>query len=256
MPDSAHPPLVFVHGAFVGPWSWAPFVSWFEARGFEVHTPALRHHDGAAVRGALDGVGLEDYAADLAALIAALPALPVLIGHSLGGLLCQKLAARGLARAVVLLASAPPHGILPGPGEIGARMTLLGMAGDFWRRTVRPDFQLAHYALERFPADRREALFSRFVPESGRALFESLFWEFDHARASDVPPARMRVPLLSAIGSEDRVFAPETARSIAARYPGPTSFQILPGLGHYLLGEPGAESLPAFLEGWIRRALA
>ena len=250
------PPIVFVHGAFVGGWIWAPFVTWFTSRGFEVHAPDLRHHEAGAPRDALHDVGLEDYTDDLAHLVEGLREAPVLVGHSLGGLICQKLAARGLARALVLLASAPPHGILPGPGELAARLALMGSVGVHLRKSVRPKFALAEYAMHRFPPPVREALFHRFVPESGRALFESLFWEFDHTRASEVPPLRVRVPVLSAIGSDDRLFSQTTARAIAQRYSGPSSFHVFAGLGHYLIGEPGAETIPAFVEGWLRRALA
>ena len=250
------PPIVFVHGAFAGGWSWAPFVAWFTHRGFEVHAPNLRHHEPNAPRGALHDVGLEDYTDDLAGLVEGLSEAPVLVGHSLGGLICQKLAARGLARALVLLASAPPHGILPGPGEVAARLALMGSMGMHLRKSVRPKFALAEYAMDRIPPPMREPLFRRFVPESGRALFESLFWELDHTRASEVPPRRVRVPVLSAIGSEDQLFSQATARAIAHRYPGPSTFHVFPGLGHYLIGEPGAETMPAFVEGWLRRALA
>lgn len=249
------PPIVFVHGAFVGGWTWEPFVRWFGRRGFEVHAPNLRHHEPGAPRGALHNVGLEDYTDDLALLIEGLREPPVLVGHSLGGLLCQKLAARGLACALVLLASSPPHGILPGAGEIAARMVLMGSAGMHLRKSVRPKYALAEYAMDRFPRPMRDALFRRFVPESGRALFESLFWELDYTRAAEVPPLRVKVPVLSAIGSDDRLFSQATARAIAHRYPGPSSFHVFPGFGHYLIGEPGAETMPAFVEGWLRRAL-
>jgi pimeloyl-ACP methyl ester carboxylesterase len=255
MASGQPPPIVFVHGAFVGGWIWAPFRAWFRHRGFDVHTPDLRHHQPDAPRGALHGVGLEDYTDDLQALVEGLGQAPVLVGHSMGGLVCQKLAARGLGRALVLLAASPPAGILPGPGEMAARLTLMQSAGMHLRKSVRPKLALAEYAMDRFPPPMRQQLFRRFVPESGRALFETMFWELDHTRAAHVPASKVAVPVLSAIGSEDRLFSTMTARAIASRYPGPASVHVFPGLGHYLLGEPGAETMPAFVEGWLSRAL-
>ena len=61
----------------------------------------------------LGRTSLLDYAADLEKLIAGLDDKPVLVGHSMGGLLAQMLAARGLARACVLLAPSAPWGVLP-----------------------------------------------------------------------------------------------------------------------------------------------
>ena len=56
---------------------------------------------------------LLDYAADLEREILALPERPVIIGHSMGGLLAQILAARGLCSRLVCLTPAAPRGIFP-----------------------------------------------------------------------------------------------------------------------------------------------
>ncbi len=47
---------------------------------------------------------IADYTRDMTAFIARLPEPPVIVGHSMGGLIGQQLAAQGLARALVLLA--------------------------------------------------------------------------------------------------------------------------------------------------------
>ena len=68
---------------------------------------------GLSVDPAFAGTGLADYLADLSQVIENLDSPPVLLGHSMGGLLAQLLAAKGLARAAILLTPTPPWGVLP-----------------------------------------------------------------------------------------------------------------------------------------------
>src|ERR1700712_4043939 len=101
-PKAARPPIVMIHGAFCGPWTFDQFRAPFEAAGYTVHAPALRFHAmGTKPARALGATSLLDFAQDLADFIATLPAPPILIGHSLGGLLAQMLAAKVKAPALV-----------------------------------------------------------------------------------------------------------------------------------------------------------
>jgi pimeloyl-ACP methyl ester carboxylesterase len=171
-------PVVMIHGAFCGAWSFAPWRPVFEARGFAVHTPTLRHHasrEEAARR--LAGVSLRDYAADISALINALDSPPVVIGHSLGGLLAQMLAATLGVRALVLLAPLAPLGIFPSTPFECVTMQALLLEGAFWKKILPPHQAIAAaHAFDCVPEPDRAAFLERLVPESGLALFESMYW--------------------------------------------------------------------------------
>ena len=84
----------------------ANFRTHFEALRWQCHSPAYRHHDRPLSEESstlLAGASIADYVEDVAAAVAKLDAQLILVGHSLGGVVAQKLAARGLARAIVLL---------------------------------------------------------------------------------------------------------------------------------------------------------
>jgi len=248
--------MVMVHGAFVGGWCWTPFARHFEARGWRCIAPDLRHHQPGASMDELGSTSLTDYVADLEQLILKLDELPVLVGHSMGGLLCQKLAAMGLARALVLLAPSPPWGILPSSqAEIEARLGLMTMPG-FWTRAIAPSWHVAtERALDRLSPEAQSAAYSGFVPESGRALFEMLFWELDLSHASAVATRDVTCPVLLTVGDADRVIAPATVRSIARKYRHHANFHSFAGHSHFLFGEPGFEHIPAFCDGWLGHVL-
>ena len=87
--------IVMVHGAFCGGWAFEQFRTPFEAAGFEVIAPDLRGHQDGAPGSAVVGVSMSDYAADIARLCAEQPEPPVLLGHSMGGLVAQLGGAEG-----------------------------------------------------------------------------------------------------------------------------------------------------------------
>lgn len=108
--------ILFIHGMFMTGRSWAPWIERFEARGFRCHAPSWPGHDGAAaeLRAAPDPqlatLGLADVVAAVRAVACALEA-PILVGHSMGGLVVQLLLQQGIGARGVAIAPAPPHGV-------------------------------------------------------------------------------------------------------------------------------------------------
>ena len=252
------PPLVMIHGAFVGPWSFGNFRTPFEAAGYTVHAPVLRHHDhGMHPPRELGAVSLVDYAKDLAAFIDDLGDTPVLVGHSLGGLLAQMLAAKGKARALVLLAPCAPWGILPSTlFEIASAQAMM-LNGPMWNRILKPDYDVAASAsLDRLSTPERKRVFAQFVPESGRATFEIMHWGWDATRAAHVDAAKVKCPVWCAVGEHDKINPPGTVRRVAARYGKRASFHEIRGHSHWLLGEDGWQQIAAAALGWLDAALA
>ncbi len=90
--------IVMIHGANEGAWCFDTFKEVFEGLGWTCHAPDLIGHGTKAVDGGknLVGVGMADYRAELEAFLETVPPRPVLLGHSMGGVLAQQLAARGL----------------------------------------------------------------------------------------------------------------------------------------------------------------
>ena len=241
-----------IHGAFCGPWSLQGLQEKFEAAGYAVAAPALRFHNGKRPPAALGTTGLADYAADLEQEIRALKQPPILVGHSMGGLLAQMLAARTPVAALVLLAPSAPWGVPPTTlFEIGAAQSMHLQPG-YWNQILEPsrDVALAH-SLEKLPRHMRDEVFGRFVPESGRATFEIMNWGLDFRQASTVDADAVKAPLLFITGSEDRINPPSTVAKIAALYKERAAAEVLDGMGHWLIGEPGWERLAARSLEWL-----
>jgi non-heme chloroperoxidase len=249
-------PIVMLHGAFCGPWAMAGLKQKFVEMGYGVTTPCLRFHDTASPPAALGITGVADYAADLEDEIAALDTPPILVGHSMGGLLAQILASRRPAAALVLLAPSPPWGVPPATlGEISAAQAMFLNPG-FWTKVLEPNRDIAFsQSLNCLPRDQRGAVFDSFGKESGRAMHEIMHWALDMQRTTEVPADAVRCPILCITGSEDRVNSPGTVARIAALYSDRATNEVLPGIGHWLIGEPGWEKLAERTLAWLDEKL-
>jgi pimeloyl-ACP methyl ester carboxylesterase len=251
-------PVVLIHGAFAGPWSMENFTTFFRDLGWTCHAPALRFHDadpGAVPDPDLAGTSIEDYTDDIAAFVQTLDAPAILVGHSMGGVIAQKLAARGLARAVVLLNGSVSWGILPSTDEERAVGTGLMASGPFWETTLRMEFDMmADLALNRLDAAAQRATFARLGPESGRAIFELFFWIFDDRHTTRIDYEKVKCPVLVVSGSDDRGVSGHTARQIATRHGAGATFFEATGFGHYLMLEPGWQAVATRCAEWMSAA--
>jgi len=242
--------IVMVHGAFCGGWAFEQFRAPFEAAGFGVLAPDLRGHGADEPGNRVSGVSMSDYAADIAALCAAQAEPPVLLGHSMGGLVAQLAARKARVRALVLLAPSPPWGVATSSFEEAATAFGVQMMGAFSSGAMEPDRSLMRtYSLDRMPKAEREAAVARLRPESAAAIRETLNWWLDPFMTTSVGPGPIGAPALVICGERDVVHAPATARATAERIG--AGYQGMPGMSHWLVGEPGWDAVADRVLTWL-----
>lgn len=239
-------PVLFIHGIVAAGWIFERWLDAFAARGHPAWAVDLRGHGDSPVDGPLGRVRLTDFLDDAeraARDVAARDGLPVIVGHSMGGLFAQKLAERGLARALVLIGSAPPRGInlvTPRLLRVMSRYTrALLFSGEIVPRAA----DLEELSLNAVRPEERASIVSRVGPESGRASRELTLG------ALPVDARRVSCPVLVMSGDADRFIPLATARRIATRYR--TTCVVLRDHGHMPMREPGEERVREAILDWI-----
>jgi len=234
--------LLLVHGLWGGSWYWTHWLRRFAEAGWDTWAVNLRGHHGSDPAARVDHLGIRDYVADAARCVAELGPV-VAIGHSLGGLVVQKLAEAGSLRGVIALTSAPPRGI------VVLRWPVLSRLGRYAGALLRGRAFLLR------PADAHALLFNnlapdiardacaRLVPDSGRAAREAALGSVG------VDARRVRCPVLVVGGGLDRITPLGVQRRIAARYGG--QFLELPAHAHMPMLEAGWEAAADQLLGWL-----
>ncbi|HHG91319.1 MAG TPA: alpha/beta hydrolase [Devosia sp.] len=254
------PPLVLIHGMWSRPDVWENYRVVFEGAGFETHVPALRFHDVEPHGPEPEGIGtvsLVDYADDLQSLIEGLDEKPVLVGHSMGGLLALMLVARGLARAGVLLTPAPGAGVLVlQPSAIRVFLRTL-LTWGFWRKGTFPTYkEVRQGILNNVSEVEARDLYGQMVWESGRATFEIANWFLDFKRGSAVPYGDIDMPLLIIGAAKDRITPVSVVGAMAKRLSHTATFEVLPDNAHWVLGEKGWEKIAERCVEWIKQTVA
>ena len=239
--------ILLVHGAWHGPWCWKDFAERLAQRGHDVRVMQLRGHDQRPGR---IWHRVDDYVEDVRIAAAEFSAPPVIVGHSLGGVLVQKYLEQHRAAAAVLLATIPAGGALAGMLRFVRRhpMILLSSLLLFSMR-----------AFIRSPALVREFFFSPSTPEPivvdcmARLQDESSLALLDLLRLDWRPPLEPLPVLVLAAQADGFLTAAEAERS--ARAYG-TSAEYLQGMGHDLMLEPGWEEVADRIERWVREVTA
>jgi pimeloyl-ACP methyl ester carboxylesterase len=245
---------VLIHGMWATPDVWRNWGAFLEARGWQSMAPALRHHETQplAPPPELGTTSLIDYADDLEVTLRALPEKPIVVGHSMGGLLALMLCARGLARAGVLLTPAPTAGVLAlRPSNLWA-FARIQMNWGWWRKPHRATLSEALWHTFN-TTDRREGAerHAAFVHDSGRALFEMALPWLDGGKAATIDPRLVTVPLLFVAADKDRLTPRDVVRSTAQRFGHVADCVEYPNQGHWVLGQPGWQQIAEDTVAWM-----
>jgi pimeloyl-ACP methyl ester carboxylesterase len=203
--------IVLIHGLWMTPHSWEPFRQFCEERRYRVLAPPWPRLQGSVedVRrdpSALAGLGLAEIVDHYANAIRLLDEAPILIGHSLGGLVVQILLDRGLGAAGIAIDSAPPKGVwrLP-PSQVRALLPVLSNPLSY-RQTVSLTYGQFRYAFANTMSEgKARAAFTHYaIPAPGRPVFEAKFANLNPWSATAVNYANgERAPLLLIAGTDD-----------------------------------------------------
>ena len=244
-------PLLFVHGAYGGAWIWEPhFLPYFAARGYESHAISLRGHGGSDGGEALLTARLADYADDVERVASGLAAPPVLIGHSMGGMVVQTLLHRRRWPGAVLMASPPPQGLLGSwiymsvfhpllLWQIWAVQTFGPLAGN-------PRVLKRALFADATPDDVFWQWLPRFKAESPMVVLDML--------GLDLPPPRWRgeAPVLVVGSTHDAFVYTGALKQTAAAYG--TQAETFAGVGHAMMLDHNWEFVARRIAGWLDEA--
>jgi len=247
--------IFMIHGNWCAPWCWENYRTFFEARGYHCLTPTLRYHDAdpqAPPDPRLGTTGLLDYAADLEKELRQLDHPPIILGHSLGGLLAQILATRGLAQAAVLLTPAAPAGILAFTPSVLRSFGSVQSRWGFWRKPMRLTFAETAYAVFNLlePGEQRAA-YARLGYESGRMASQLAYWFLTSHPASRVDERQITCPLLVIAGKLDRITPASVVRRVARKYQPHVTYREFANQAHWVLGQPGWQEVADYVADWL-----
>ncbi|PKI91147.1 alpha/beta hydrolase [Actinomycetales bacterium SN12] len=256
------PQILFIHGLWIHSSAWRDWQDLYEASGYTTSAPGWPG-DGDTVLdtrdhpGALDDVGIEAICRHYAALIDQMPANPIVIGHSFGGLIAQKLLADGYATAGVAIDPAPIKGVKTLPfSQLRAGFPVLGNPKNK-RRTVSLTAKQFRYGFgNALTQEESDQLYRAWtIPGPGRPLFEDATANFTRNSPAAVDTRTSeRGPLLLISGTEDHTVPNPVTQEVLRLYGDSrsiTDYQEFAGRGHSLTMDSGWRDVADAILAWL-----
>lgn len=243
-PESDRPPILLVPGSFSGAWIWkGNFLEFFHHAGFEV---AAMSFGGHGMRGPmLWKRGLKEFENDLIDTIMQFDEPPILIAHSLGGLIAQRVALKVQIAGLALLAPIPLHGVLPSAFSLTKKSagSILKLAAiSFEPRLSRiASAPIGIYSANVDLATQKQ-ITGRLQAESPTVLMQSLFPASSKYNKISFP--------IKFWGAEGDEIIPSSEVLRAANRLGAEA-TIFPGLSHTFQAEPEWPIVAQSIKEWL-----
>ena len=261
---SGRTPVVFVHGLWLLPTSWANWADFFEQGGYAPLTPDWPD-DPATVQAAranpavLAKKTLKQVADHTTEIINALDRKPAVLGHSTGGLVAQMLAGRGLSAVTVAIDPGVFRGVLPLPASVLRGVGLLLLNPRTRGRAITLTFDRFKYGWAN-ALDEKEAkeLYDTFhVAGSGISLVQmgnANLNPWTEAKVNTKNPDRG--PLLIIDGEKDHTVPWAIANAAYKRQrrnPAVTEIVKIPNRGHALTIDHGWREVAQTAIDFVKR---
>lgn len=250
--------ILFITGAFVSNECWNEWKDFYDTKGYQTLAPSWlfkdaspevlrkRHPDPQVA-----SIRLTQLIEHYEKIAKSLPEKPIIIGHSIGGLIAQILNQRGLASVAVAIHSVPPQGIMT--FKFSFLKAGWGPLGFFTstKKTFLMSFSQWQYAFTNgLPIEWQEKGYQLAIPESKLVVRDTI------TSAAKVDFNAPHQPLLLIAGGSDHTIPYQLNHDNYKKYSDKnsvTDYKLFPGRNHFVLGQPGWQEVAVYILEWIQK---
>jgi alpha-beta hydrolase superfamily lysophospholipase len=256
-------PVIFIHGLWLHATSWNPWIDRFRSAGYEPLAPGWPGdpdtvEEARAHPELIADHGIDDVVAHFAKIIDGLDARPILIGHSFGGMIAQKLLGQDLAVAAIAIDAAQIKGVLPLPlSALRATLPVFKNPGNrHGAVSLTPD-QFRYAFGNAISEEESRELYERWaMPAPGKPLFEAAAANFNpHSPAKVDTANELRGPLLLIMGGRDNTVPESVTRATLKQYRhshAVTDIKDFPDRAHSLTIDSGWSEVADTSLAWLK----
>lgn len=250
--------ILFITGAFVSNESWNEWKEFYENKGYTTIAPAWpfkdaspevlrkRHPDPEVA-----SIRLKQLIEHYEKIATSLTEKPIIIGHSIGGLIAQILNQKGLAAVAIAIHSVPPQGIMT--FQFSFLKAGWGPLGFFTstKKTFLMSFSQWQYAFANgLPLEWQEKGYQLAIPESKLVVRDTI------TSVAKIDFNAPHHPLLLIAGDNDHTIPQQLNYDNYKKYNNKnsvTDYKVFPGRNHFVLGQPGWQEIAIYILEWIQK---
>ena len=255
-------PVLFIHGLWLHSSSWSPWIDHFSARGYAPSAPGWPG-DGPTVEAtradpdAVGNVGVEEITAHYRSLMDAAGSKPILIGHSFGGMIAEKLLGEGYGSAAIGIDAAQIKGVLPLPlSALHSTLPVFKNPTNIHKAVTLTPEQFRYSFGNELTEEESNKLYEKWaIAAPGKPLFEAAAANFSlHSPVKVETKNSERGPLLLIAGGKDHTVPEVITKSTLKQYKhstAQTDFHVFDDRGHSLTIDHGWQEVADYCLAWL-----
>jgi pimeloyl-ACP methyl ester carboxylesterase len=255
--DYSLPPVLMIHGMWSTGDTLDELKHAFESEGHAVFAPSLPNHVNLSMhtdesRAKLAGTGIRDYVDFIINVLEGFDQKPILVGHSMGGLIAQLVAAERDVEKLILISSASPAGINSWTWSVVRTFGHNLFKFPLWKTTTDITLKNIRYGIANSqPSDIQEDLATKVTLESGLASTEIGMWFLFRKPPTKVNYQNISCPVLIVSGLKDKITPPKLQQKIHSRFRSPASLRLLEEVCHWTIGGTYLPRVKAHIFSWL-----
>jgi pimeloyl-ACP methyl ester carboxylesterase len=257
-------PVVFIHGLWLHATSWQSWAELFSAAGYDPIAPGWPGDADTveASRANPDSIadqGIDDVTRHYQAIIDTLPSRPILIGHSFGGMIAEKLLGLDYGVAAIGIDAAQIKGVLPLPlSALHSTLPVFKNPANKHKAVSLTAEQFRFSFGNAVSEEESDALYERWaIPAPGKPLFEAAVANFSlHSPAKVNTDNEGRGPLLLIMGGRDHTVPEAITKATVKQYrhsSAVTELEEFPDRGHSLTIDSGSREVADLCLAWLAK---
>lgn len=263
MSTAQRTPVVFIHGLWLHASSWGPWMDLFRDAGYEPVAPgwpgepdsveAARQHPELVA-----GTGINDATEHYRMIIESMDGDPVVVGHSFGGLIAQKLLGDGVVSTAVAIDPAQMKGVLPLPlAQIRSALPAMGNPANLRKAVSLTPANFRYGFGNALTEEESDRLYEAWtIPAPARPVFQAATANFSPRSEAKVETGNnTRGPLLIISGADDHTVPDVTTRATFKQYrrsTAVTDFKRFENRGHSLTVDSGWKEIAQTVLDWLQ----
>ena len=255
-------PVVFIHGLWLHASSWSPWAELFAEAGYNPVVPGWPNEPATVAEARehpelVANIGIDEITDHMAGIVESLDESPIVIGHSFGGLVAEKLLGEGHGSAGVAIDPAQIKGVLPLPlAQLRAALPALGNPANLHKSVSLTQKEFRFGFGNAVSEEESNELFDKWtIPSPAKPLFQAAVANFSlHSPAKVNTGNETRGPLLLISGTADHTVPDVVTRSTLKQYrdsAAVTELKQFEGRGHSLVIDSGWKDVAAAVLEWL-----
>jgi pimeloyl-ACP methyl ester carboxylesterase len=263
MTSSTGRQIVFIHGLWLHASSWQPWMDLFSEWGYDPIAPGWPGEpdtveEARANPDAVANLGIDDVTNHYAEIIDGLDRPPILIGHSFGGMIAEKLLGQDKAEAVVAIDAAQIKGVLPVPlTALKVTLPVFKNPANRHKSVALTSEQFRYGFGNAVSPEESDKLWEQWaIPSPGKPLFEAAVSNFVPNSPAKVDTHNEgRGPLLLMMGGEDHTVPEAITKATLKQYRhslAETDLMEFADRGHSLVIDSGWREIATASLSWLQ----